>query len=156
MIWVLCTWLGCTPTPEVGETDEVIPEADEDDVDDEEEFIEHEACTEALAIDTGTMAPSMATDVVDFFDDCISCHRSNITGLLFNNPYEELVDVPSFEVVEMDRVEPFDPDQSYLWHKLCGTHQVIGGGGDQMPINKKVKQKDLRLIRQWIALGAQP
>jgi len=55
----------------------------------------------------------------------------------------------------MDRVEPNDSTQSYLMHKLDGTHLGVGGSGSQMPLGGPfLSQGDRDGIRAWINSGA--
>ena len=49
------------------------------------------------------------------------------------------------------------PDDSYVWHKINGTQNSVGGSGVRMPKNSpplNAQQKDL--IEQWILDGALP
>jgi hypothetical protein len=66
--------------------------------------------------------------------------------------YAALVDVASVEVPSLDRVEPFDPDASYLICKLEDCPVMVG---QQMPlIGGPLDQEVIDVIRQWILLGA--
>jgi hypothetical protein len=56
------------------------------------------------------------------------------------------------------RVAPYDPDASYLIHKLRGTHLggCVNGAGDQMPqFAPPLQESDIATIEQWILQGAQ-
>lgn len=66
--------------------------------------------------------------------------------------YGLLVDSPSTEAPTIDRVEPGDPDNSYLIQKLEGTAAV----GLRMPANGPPYLTDdqIAVIRQWISDGA--
>ena len=67
------------------------------------------------------------------------------------NSYADLVNVDSNEVPSLKRVEPGDPDNSYLVQKVEGTAAVGGRmplGGDRLP------DAEIDLIRQWISEGA--
>lgn len=67
--------------------------------------------------------------------------------------FDNLVDVPSAQVPTMDRVEPGDPDNSYLVRKIEGTASV----GVQMPLGgSPLDQALINDIRQWISDGANP
>lgn len=67
------------------------------------------------------------------------------------NSYAMLVDRPSTQVSSLLRVEPGDPDNSYLIQKLEGTASV----GEQMPLDQPpLPQADIDVIRQWISDGA--
>ncbi len=53
------------------------------------------------------------------------------------------------------RVEPSEPDSSYLVHKIQGTQGSVGGSGGQMPLGRTaLTQTQIDTIRQWIADGA--
>jgi hypothetical protein len=61
--------------------------------------------------------------------------------------------VPSGEVPSLQRVEPGDPNNSYLIQKLEGT----AAEGRRMPLNgTPLSQADINVIRQWITEGALP
>src|SRR5262245_42389723 len=63
-----------------------------------------------------------------------------------------LINVPSF-YGGMDRVEPFDSDNSFLIKKLEGNQLF----GDRMPLNANPLQgTQIQVIREWIDNGAQP
>src|SRR5690606_7971360 len=88
---------------------------------------------------------------------CTACHTGAAApqGLRLDeaNSYGLLVGVPSTEVPSLMRVEPGDPDNSYLIQKLEGTAAV----GGRMPLNgTPLPQADIDVIRQWITEGAQP
>ena len=54
-------------------------------------------------------------------------------------------------------VTPGDSSQSYLMHKLDGTHLGVGGSGDSMPPGLPLLDQDTRDgIRAWIDDGALP
>lgn len=59
----------------------------------------------------------------------------------------------------MVRVRPGDAEQSYLWHKLAGTHLDVGGSGFLMPkppYSTPLSEAQIELFRQWIVDGAKP
>ncbi len=65
--------------------------------------------------------------------------------------YAALVGMPSSEVPGLLRVEPGDPDSSYLVQKLEGRASV----GGRMPLNQPaLPQATILVIRQWIQDGA--
>jgi hypothetical protein len=67
------------------------------------------------------------------------------------NSYGLLVGVASTEAPAILRVEPGDPDNSYLIQKLEGTASV----GDRMPLGGPfLPQASIDVIRQWIIDGA--
>ena len=77
---------------------------------------------------------------------------SLVAGQAFSN----VVNVPAIELPTMNRVTPNQPDNSYLVHKIQGTHLDVGGSGSRMPLNlSPLSQSDIDLIRDWIQAGAQ-
>lgn len=88
---------------------------------------------------------------------CTACHAGAAApqGLRLDeaNSYGLLVGVASAEVPSLQRVDPGNPDDSYLIQKLEGTAAV----GGRMPLNgTPLPQADINMIRQWITDGAQP
>ncbi len=88
---------------------------------------------------------------------CSVCHAGGGApqGLRLDaaNSYGLLVGVPSTEVPTILRVQPSDPDNSYLVQKLEG-HATVGA---QMPLGGPYLPADvIAVIRQWITDGAQP
>lgn len=80
-----------------------------------------------------------------------AANQSLAEGLAYMNT----VNVPSEELPSMDRVEPGDPDQSYLVHKVQGTHLDVGGSGLRMPRGLEPLSDDqITRIRTWIQQGA--
>ena len=69
--------------------------------------------------------------------------------------FNSIVGVPSIEAPGLLRVRPFLPDSSYLVHKIQGTHALVGGSGDRMPlIGGALTEAEIAVIRAWIAAGA--
>jgi parallel beta-helix repeat protein len=95
-----------------------------------------------------------------FAVQCSPCHTSSSSGGLtglhdYNMAYNNTVNVPSTELPAMDRIEPSNSAQSYLMHKLDGTHLTVGGTGSRMPLGGPyLSQGDLDGIRAWINSGA--
>ena len=48
------------------------------------------------------------------------------------------------------------PDDSYVWHKLAGTHSIVGGSGSPMPLVGEMCTVEMQTIYAWILAGAQP
>lgn len=95
--------------------------------------------------------------------NCVNyCHAAGIdppaAGLdLYDGAYENIVDRPSTQVPMMMLVAPGDPQASYLWHKLVGTHLDVGGEGEAMPATGYSLDDDTLLrIETWILAGAPP
>jgi len=100
-----------------------------------------------------------------FAVQCSPCHTSSSSGGLtglndYNNGYNNTVNVPAQETAStsmMDRIEPSSSTNSYLMHKLDGTHTVppANGSGSQMPLGGPfLSQADRDGIRAWINSGA--
>ncbi|NIR03064.1 MAG: hypothetical protein GTN78_23140 [Gemmatimonadales bacterium] len=54
------------------------------------------------------------------------------------------------------RIKPFDPDASYLVHKIQGTQLSVGGSGARMPLGgPSLSQEQIDTIRAWVTKGAQ-
>ena len=105
-------------------------------------------------------APPANTDFQQIQDTvftpiCTACHigASAPRGLRLDaaNSYAMLVNVASVEVPGLLRVNPGNPDQSYLVQKIEGTAAV----GGRMPLGGPPLPPDrISLVRQWIAAGA--
>lgn len=88
---------------------------------------------------------------------CTRCHigASAPQGLQLDaaHSYALLVGVPSVEKSSILRVNPGNPDSSYLVLKLEGASGIAGG---QMPLGGPyLPQSTIDVIRQWITDGAQ-
>ena len=86
---------------------------------------------------------------------CTQCHSGANApqGLRLDaaNSYALLVNVNSNEVASLKRVNPGNPDQSYLVQKIQGNASV----GGRMPLGQAALPQDrIDLIRRWIAAGA--
>ena len=98
------------------------------------------------------------SEIQDIFTSrCIGCHSGGAPpqGLHLDaaNSFDEIVDVPSNEVPSLKRVDPGDPDNSYLVQKVEGTAAV----GSRMPLNATpLTEEEIALIRRWISEGANP
>lgn len=87
---------------------------------------------------------------------CTSCHAGAAapTGLRLDeaSSYAMLVNVASVEVPSLRRIQPGDPDLSYLVQKIEGRAAV----GGRMPLNSPpLPQATIDVIRQWVLEGAQ-
>jgi hypothetical protein len=109
-----------------------------------------------------TIAPPVDSDFQEIQDTvftpiCTQCHTgaSAPQGLRLDaaNSYAMLVNVASSEVSNLLRVNPGNPDQSYLVQKVQGNAAV----GGRMPLGQAALPQDrIDLIRQWITAGAPP
>jgi hypothetical protein len=88
---------------------------------------------------------------------CSKCHigASAPEGLQLDaaHSYNLLVGVPSVEEPKFLRVDPGDPDDSYMVQKIEGAAGIDGG---QMPLGETpLPQATIDAMRQWITNGAQ-
>lgn len=116
--------------------------------------------TASVSFTLAQRAVSFAGDVQPVFTaNCtVGCHGGVMPqqdmSLEAGEAYANTVDVPSNES-PLDRIEPGDPEASYLVHKLQGTHRTVGGSGDPMPLGaSRLPPVVIDAIRRWIALGA--
>jgi hypothetical protein len=66
--------------------------------------------------------------------------------------FANIVNVPSTEKPSLDRIEPSDPDNSYLYLKVIGDSSI---SGVRMPRGgAMLSQNLLDLLRDWIERGA--
>jgi hypothetical protein len=83
-----------------------------------------------------------------------TCHAGATPGGGLNleaaNSYTMLVGIQSSQDAGFMRVQPGNPDNSYLIQKLEGT----ASGGVPMPPSGALPQADIDTIRQWITNGA--
>jgi len=114
---------------------------------------------------TGGATVSFANDIQPIFSG--NCASSGCHGTVNANPgnkpmvlvagqsYDNIVGVASGEVPSMQRIRAGQPDNSYLIHKLQGTHRGVGGSGERMPLGRSpLSQGQVDLIRTWTANGA--
>jgi len=70
--------------------------------------------------------------------------------------YTNTVNVASVELAAMDRIEPSEPDSSYLVHKINNTHITAGGSGARMPSGApQLPLQTRRMVQRWVSEGAQ-
>jgi hypothetical protein len=129
-------------------------------------FVSLACAGDGTGIDDGNDgdAPTFAADVQPIFSaNCAfsGCHATSDIkpsgrpmDLSPGQAYASTVNVESFELVGMDRVEPGEPDESYLVHKIQGTQSDVGGSGGQMPLGGQLSAAEIETIRAWIAAGA--
>lgn len=115
---------------------------------------------------TGPNQPSLshAVHIQPIWDaNCVEgCHTqggvSDAWITLSEDAFASLVERPALELPHMMRVSPGDLDNSYLWHKVTGTHIEVGGSGVLMPPAPAdaLSTADLDAIAQWILQGCPP
>lgn len=104
-------------------------------------------------------APVLLAAVVDgvFVPSCSPCHTDRVSGELSLRPrpaLSEALAAQSFQAPQMARIAPGFPDESYLWRKVLGSHDEVGGSGNQMPLSGALSSAQLQLLEQWILDGA--
>jgi hypothetical protein len=128
------------------------------------------ACDEKLsdlAGPTPGLTPTFASIQHEIFNTtdssgrlaCINCHtdqgRAPSGGLVLleGRSYQALVGVASSGKAGATRVIPFDPDNSYIVHKLEGASDIAGS---RMPrgTGPYLTSGQMQIIRRWIELGA--
>lgn len=121
--------------------------------------------TETDSETSGEVAPIYEGNIELIFENNCVCHFSPAAGGDMTAPYLnlnggvlELVDVDSVQLPTMKRVAPGEVDDSYLVHKLRGTHGDVGGPADTdpMPPLAPLSEVDIARIEAWIVAGASP
>jgi mono/diheme cytochrome c family protein len=120
----------------------------------------------ALALVTVAGMSSAQAEPVSFSKDvlpilqqnCVSCHVTGEElgnlGLAPSLAYAQLVGAKSAQS-ELLRVDTANPVNSYIVHKLNGTHLDQGGTGGRMPLGfPPLATEQIDLIKAWIAAGA--
>ncbi len=90
---------------------------------------------------------------------CAPCHTERVSGGLSLRERPELRDAlvaPATQATDVLRVQPGDPERSYLWLKLHDRQDEVGGLGVRMPLGGTLEAADLALLRRWIEDGALP
>ena len=104
------------------------------------------------------LAATLESIQANVFDpSCVVCHSGAAAplGLRLDaaNSFIGLVAAPSRQDGSLLRVDPGDPDRSYLIQKLEGT----ASEGEQMPLGgAPIPQATIDFVRQWILDGALP
>lgn len=94
-----------------------------------------------------------------FTNSCTGCHEGSSApeglDLSENHAYDAIVNVNSSEQPGFKRVEPGQPDNSYIIRKIQGT---AGIDGDRMPADGPpyLTSAQTDTIRLWITNGAMP
>lgn len=91
------------------------------------------------------------TEIQPIFDShCTGCHGGSdpIAFMDLEQGYTQLVDVPSFQIPQINRIEPGESFNSYLFLKINCSNQL---SGDRMPREAPpLTLLDQALIRDWI------
>lgn len=128
------------------------------------------ACDEKLSTIAGPtkdLEPTFASIQANIFEltdsagrnSCVSCHTNigrNPAGglnLLHDVAYDQLFNVNTTQVATLKRVNPGNPEASYVVHKIEGRAGIVGR---RMPFNGPPFMTDgqILILRRWIELGA--
>ena len=120
------------------------------------------ACDEKLSDLTGptpNLKPTLSSIQSEIFSQrCIGCHNGTgpflprVMNLTEGNSYASLVGVTSIEKPALQRVNPGDPENSYIVHKVEGRAGIAGA---RMPFNgTPLTDGQILVIKRWIELGA--
>lgn len=103
---------------------------------------------------SGDVQPILSSNCV--FSGChVGTSPQEGLTLSSGQTFENVVNVASRQLPTMNRVTPNQPDESYLVHKIQGTHLDEGGSGERMPeARAPLSQAEIDLIRAWIQAGA--
>ena len=99
---------------------------------------------------------SIQTNIFDLNCAISGCHAGpgSAQGLNLNEgeSFSNIVNIGSREVPTLMRVNPGNPDQSYLYLKVVGTGAIVGA---RMPLGRPaLTTEEIDIIRQWIEDGA--
>lgn len=100
--------------------------------------------------------PTWVADVEPIIDArCGGCHTNGgASGGRSWNTYADMFQM-SIDVPTMQEIEPFDRQNSYIWHKINGTQASVGGSGSRMPLSGGfLNSTQLNTIGAWIDAGA--
>ena len=116
-------------------------------------------------IDEGPFGVDFGTDVEPILTaNCTNtqCHDGFMPAqgmnLTAGNAYANVVGVISAQNAPMPLITPSDTFNSYLLHKILGTHLAVGGSGTEMPKTPSppLTQGELDLLTLWVTEGANP
>jgi hypothetical protein len=145
-------WIAAGASQEITSDDDDSADDDDDDSADDDDVSDD---------DDDSAAPSFTQVWTEILSQNCSCHNIGAGGWAHEGERETaygiLVGVTSGQATPMNRIEPGDPTQSYLMHKLDGTHESAGGSGLRMPRSGPpyLSDSDRDTIRGWITAGAQ-
>ena len=108
----------------------------------------------APTTDADAPAPTLSQVVERVFTPaCGACHvAAQLGGLSLAGDDELLARLTAVSqgVPTMPLITPGQPELSYLWQKVMGTHVEVGGTGQRMPPTEPLHTAELDLLRAWI------
>lgn len=116
-------------------------------------------CEHADPLGANDPAPTLSNIQATLFNTSCAvsgCHRGSAAPLGLDlspgNAHGNLVNVSSQEVPDLLRVEPGNPDDSYLVRKIEGGPNIVG---ERMPRGRPpLTDAQIQRIRAWIEDGA--
>ena len=119
------------------------------------------SCEHADPLDTGGIQPTLESIQAEIFNRSCAlsgCHVGDSApfglDLSEGNSRNNLVGVPSVWNSSLDRVEPGNPDDSFLIIKLEGDDPRMQG--QRMPQGRPpLSSEEIGVVRDWIAGGAE-
>ncbi len=108
----------------------------------------------------GRVLVSFASDLLPVLKArCAVCHMTGEEpggmALTPDTAWADLVGRDAMGLPSMKRVNPGEPQSSYLMHKLWGSHREVGGNGSRMPLHQPpLSAAVLGDFETWIQAGA--
>jgi hypothetical protein len=119
--------------------------------------VEEESSDTAVATTTTPVYPTLAGEVgLLMATRCEGCHNVAVAegGLdLQTDMLAVTLGMASTQALEMELIANRDHLQSYLWHKVNGTHAIAGGSGSNMPLGGELSPQEIELLAYWIDIG---
>jgi hypothetical protein len=116
-------------------------------------------CEHADPLEPDGLQPTLSSIQANIFDQ--SCALSNCHAgsnprqgldLSAGQAYAHLVGIPSAEQPNLDRIEPNQPEASYLFLKITGNPSIAG---QRMPLGRApLTAEEISVVRAWIEAGA--
>lgn len=118
------------------------------------------SCEHAAPVEPGTLQPTLESIQTNIFaTNCAlsGCHAGpnpqQGLDLSAGQARANLVNVDSREVPSLKRVDPGNPDDSYLVMKIEDASGIVGA---QMPLGRPaLSSEEISVIREWISQGAE-
>lgn len=116
------------------------------------------ALEEVVLPQGGVMEPTLESIQANLFTPGCAlsfCHGAAMSATLdlrADSSFASLVDVPAAQFPTWDRIEPFEPDISFLICKLDSCPSIVG---QRMPlIGGPLDESVIEVIREWVRRGA--